>query len=173
MFKKPNTTGRPVLTLEWKPIDLLLEASSLLVIIVSTVLLLADYSALPDEIPTHFNAQGIADDYGSKSSLFFLLALCIATYLLITWITKLPQNFNYPVKITEYNATYQYRLSMRLLRWIKLAVVFNFAWMLYSATQAALNGEDHLSPSFVVFFLASVFIPLVIYFYLAQTKKAV
>lgn len=168
MFQKPNTTGRPVIEIKWGPIDLVLEGAALLVLIVAAAMLLYEYPSLPDQIPTHFNAEGVADDYGSKSSLFAFLGFPVGMYLLLTLFNKNPSNFNYPLKITEYNAPYQYRLSMRLLRWIKLAMVINFVWMLYSAIQVAKSGGDRLSPAFVVVFLASVFVPIVVYFYLAN-----
>lgn len=170
MFQQPNTKGRPILTLEWKFLDILLEAAAGLCIIVATVIVLSQYGALPDRIPTHYNAHGAADDYGSKSSLFFLLAINFGTYLMITWVTRMPQNFNYPVQITAYNAAYQYRLSMRLLRWIKLAIALNFSWMLYAAIQSVQDGSDRLPAAFIISFFGSLFIPLVVYFYLASRR---
>lgn len=48
------------------------------------------WNVLPETVPTHFNASGEADGWGSKTILIWLpLALTIGTYLLMQLIPKL------------------------------------------------------------------------------------
>ena len=51
------------------------------------------YAGLPDTVPVHFNAEGVADKFGSKSSLWLhtsiLSAVALGTYLLISNLHKI------------------------------------------------------------------------------------
>jgi uncharacterized membrane protein len=51
------------------------------------------YSSLPDTVPVHFNAEGVADGFGSKSSLWLhtciLSVIAISIYLLISNLHKI------------------------------------------------------------------------------------
>lgn len=48
------------------------------------------WNQLPDQVPTHFNIHGEADDWSSKTALLWLPgAMCIGMYLLLLWIPSL------------------------------------------------------------------------------------
>jgi len=51
------------------------------------------YASLPDTVPVHFNAEGVADGFGSKSSLWLhtsiLSVVAISNYLLISNLHKI------------------------------------------------------------------------------------
>jgi len=63
-----------------------LEIISLFLLVLTCYLALFNYSALPDTIPTHFDAGGKPDDWGGKSSVFVFPAVSAFIYLLFTSI---------------------------------------------------------------------------------------
>jgi len=63
-----------------------LELIPLFLLVLTLYLALSNYAALPDSIPTHFNAQGIADDWGSKDTILIILGLNAFIYVLLTAI---------------------------------------------------------------------------------------
>lgn len=66
------------------------ELPILVLALLPMVYLATIWNALPETIPTHFNASGEADGWGSKTMLIWLpLALTLGTYLLMQVIPKL------------------------------------------------------------------------------------
>jgi uncharacterized membrane protein len=64
-----------------------LELVPLLLFGLTIYLVLSNYSTLPDTIPTHFNTQGVADDWGSKTTIFIFPAIAFPIYILLSVIT--------------------------------------------------------------------------------------
>ena len=88
--------------------------------------------------------------------LFTLLTIFPLSFL--SWITKFPFKFNYPVLITEQNATEQYSKAIHLIRWITFVIVFDFSLTLYSTSN--LQKESHRWSQAILHFL---FYPLSFY----------
>lgn len=66
----------------------LLWTLSLIVIAISFAMIGIHWNDLPDEVPMHFNLQGEADRYGSKSELFILPFLGLGLWALFRWMSK-------------------------------------------------------------------------------------
>ena len=49
-----------------------------------------------DIIPLHINIHGEVDNYGSKWELFILPAIALLIYLLMWWLERNPQLYNFP-----------------------------------------------------------------------------
>lgn len=118
---------RPKIKLTLKPLDKWLEALAISGCIWLWTFCVRAYTILPETIPTHFNFKGVADDFGSKATIFILPSIATAIYVLMTYLNQYPHIFNYMVKITEENAENQYRSATRMLRWVKLFVVVLFS----------------------------------------------
>ena len=67
-----------------KKIRLITNIISVLLIIGYIVFLAACWSNIPETVPTHFNALGKADAYGSKGSLIAEAIIMAALFLLRT-----------------------------------------------------------------------------------------
>ncbi len=79
---------------------------------------------LPDTIPTHFNAAGAADGYGSKWTLLLLPGITCMLNLILGLVSLLPAwYYNYPVPITLDNAERQYRLANTFLSAISALLI--------------------------------------------------
>lgn len=112
---------------------------------------------LPGRIPTHFDAAGNANGWGSPRSLLFFLIFSVAMYLLLTVISRFPSLFNYPVKVNETNRAQLEHLAQSLLSWSKAEVLLFFVWMEFAMVQAARYPDRGLKPFPVEIFVVTVF----------------
>ncbi|MEJ9079190.1 DUF1648 domain-containing protein [Gordonia malaquae] len=80
-----------------------------------TIVLLATYPSLPDEVPTHFNGVGEADSFGPRWSVLILAAIFTVIGALFPYLARKPQLFNLPVRVTEDNAQALYREGETML----------------------------------------------------------
>jgi len=108
------------------------------------IILLANYSDLPEVIPQHYNAYGKADDFGSKSNLFILAGIASILNIGLSALKKYPHYFNYPVEITKENAIRQYTLATRMLRFVKLILVLIFSSLVIKTIFIVTGGSHEL-----------------------------
>lgn len=123
-------SDRPRIKLEYTLTDRLIEIIGWGVLLVIWVLVISTYSNLPDTIPVHYNALGEVDGYGAKSEIWILPVVGSIVYIGITVLNKFPHIFNYLTKITDENALLQYTLATKLLRYLKLFIVFLFGYLI-------------------------------------------
>lgn len=119
--------SRPVIRLTRSPLEVWLEVLNIVVIVGALVYLLIRWRDLPSTIPIHFKGSGEADGWGSRSTLLLLPLIAIAPYVLITIISRFPHTFNFPVAVTEQNASELYRLTVQMLSWLKFEMVLLFS----------------------------------------------
>lgn len=165
-----NDPDRPKLKPEMAPIDWLLEIFALCALAFLAGYTVYWYSRLPEVIPTHFNFKGEVDDYGNRSELWFLPAIGLFIYVLMTLIALVPHTFNFPWKITPQNALRQYRLAIRMIRTLKLTLVLLFTAIVHNMVRSALTHGLEMSWWFMPFFMAAVFLPVIIYMVVASRK---
>lgn len=148
---------RPVLQIPLTNVEKVLEVITLLVIALVLFSLIATYGSLPSRIPTHFGFGGQPDSWGGKGSLLALPVTIVIFYAGLTVLGRFPQIFNYPVTITEANASYQYQNARMLINALKTVVVLVFSYMEWSMVQVALGRTSGMSAWFLPVFLALVF----------------
>lgn len=102
----------------------------LLVVLVPLVAAFAIYPAMPDIVPTHWNAQGEVDGYSSRGfGTFFLPLMNIGLYVLLLFSPQLdPKRENY----SGFAGTY------RLIRWL----IHAFMVVIFGVTIAAALGYE-------------------------------
>ena len=135
---------RPVLKIPRSPLENVIEVLAVLGIIVNALILYYYWPALPDVIPTHFGISGEADGWGSKNTLFFLLGMGVFSYVLMTVLNFFPHTFNYLVEITEKNARAQYANARLMMNFMKVELVYLFAYLTWGTVQAALGNASGL-----------------------------
>ena len=145
--------NRPKIKVPFEPIDIIVEVISMTLLLLMLIYTIIEYKHLPETIPTHFNAQGIADDYSDKSMIWGLPILGIVMYAGLFIVNKFPHVHNYMVNITEENALKNYRFSTRLVRGVNFFTVVLFAYIQYTIIASA-KGESIT--------LGSWFLPIVI-----------
>lgn len=167
-FDKEN---RPVIRPEITPADWVLEGLALTGLLLMIAFAANRYPHLPASIPSHFNAAGQADDYSSRGTLWFLPTLSLFLYGLLTFIARIPHTFNYPLKITPQNAAHQYTMAVRLIRTLKVVIMWLFATITIFTVRTAMGTSSGLGLWFMPVFLAMVFGPLITYLVFAFRKR--
>ncbi|RRQ46761.1 DUF1648 domain-containing protein [Chryseobacterium sp. SC28] len=74
-----------------------------LILIFIWIFTIINFQKLPEIIPTHFNFSGKPDGFGSKNSLWFLLAVATACFALMLYLSKNPSSplLNIPTNLKE------------------------------------------------------------------------
>ena len=150
--------------------DRILEVLGWVAVLGIWILTLAYYYELPETIAIHFNAAGKADGSGHKTTILGLPIISTIMFIGLTILNKHPNVFDYPVRITEENALYQYRNASRMLRFIKLAVIIVFGVIVYRTIQYTNGDSDGLGAWFLPATMSLIFIPT-IYFLIKAFKR--
>lgn len=154
-LERPKITPIPTST------DKLVEALGWLILLALWGWTITHYSSLPETIPTHFNAAGNADGFGSKVSLIALPVIASLLYIGLTVLNRYPHSFNYPTAITQENALRLYTLATRMLRYLKLVLVLVFGGIELMTIQHATGKAAGLGAWFLPLTLVLVFLPLI------------
>lgn len=122
--------------------DKLLEAVSLIFLIAPVLIIGFSISDLPDIIPTHFNFEGVPNDYGSKNTLWVVPGVSVFIYMITGLISSYPNLYNYPSEKADKEG--QYKLGSKLVRslraWILLFIAILGYMMIYSAKSGTAKG---------------------------------
>ena len=161
---------RPKIKLELTAADKIFEIIGWLLIIVIWGLTIANYSNLPETIPTHYNGAGQADGFGGKATILTLPIIATILFIGLTVLNQFPHVFNYPTNITQDNAFRQYTNATRLIRYLKLVVVFIFVLIVYKTIQHANGKADGLGVWFLPLTMGLIFIPLI--YFVSKSFKA-
>lgn len=119
-----------------KVIYLIMNIIGVLALLGSTLFVIIMWSQIPDQIPTHYNFAGVADGYGGKGSLIFMMVLAWFMFILITVLMRFPNTWNMPVKVTAENKARLYSITRAMLEVIKMLASLMFAVMLINAAIA-------------------------------------
>jgi uncharacterized membrane protein len=162
---------RPRIKLELRQSDKIFELLGWLSVLGIWTLTLYNYVDLPEIIPTHFNARGKADGFGSKSNILSLPIISTALFLGMTLLNRKPYLFNYPSVITEENALEQYTNATRMIRVLKLVIVLIFGIIVLKTIQNVKGNQDGLGAWFLPLTMAMIFIPVFYYLIIAAKGK--
>lgn len=155
MCKRPKI--KPIL----KPVDKWLEGFAWTSLAILWFWTIWNYANLPETIPTHFNASGEPDAYGSKSTIFTLPMIASLLFLLLSMGVRFPHKFNYSIKVTPENAAAQYANAARMLRFLKLSVVLVFLLINIQTIRTAAGKTEGLGWWFMLVVLGLIVGPLV------------
>ncbi|MEM8585127.1 MAG: DUF1648 domain-containing protein [Bacteroidota bacterium] len=137
---------------------------ALAAVISGIILIIVHYGDLPSKIPSHFDAQGNPDGYGSKGLLWLLVFINISTFATLSWIPNAPKDLiNYPVKITPENEERQYENMVDMIMVMRLTISVSFAYMIYGIIYTGLGQMNGLGGWFLWVFLGGVFVPMIYY----------
>lgn len=161
--------NRPKLNIPLSKFDKLLEILAFLGLLTTWSLYFIFIQHLPETVPFHFNINGEVDSWSSKNLLIILPILASILYLGITFLNKFPHKFNYLEEITNDNAAMHYAKASKLLRIIKLIIVFVFAFILLLIILQTKNQVSALS-KFIVPSIITVFLFPIIWYFFSKAK---
>jgi cytochrome bd-type quinol oxidase subunit 2 len=140
-----------------------LEALSLAAL---TALLWQTYAALhganrlPDRIPTHFDLAGNPNAWGPSGMLLTLPAVAMFLYLSISLVSRYPNSFNYPVRVTAQNRLRLQAIALNMVAFLKAETLCLFALLQYYTLQAARSERLGLPPWLMFAAIALVFLTM-------------
>jgi uncharacterized membrane protein len=109
-----------------KRLRLISNIISVLLIGGYVVFLTAFWRDIPETVPTHFNALGKADAYGSKGSLIAEVVIMASLFLLLAVVEWFPSAWNFPVKLTAENKARLYAIGFAMIGAMKVLMVCMF-----------------------------------------------
>lgn len=132
--------------------DKFFEAVAILSVLATAAVISLNYSSLPDIVPNHFGWNGEPNQYGSKNSLWVIVAVSVFIYMLTGIISMFPQSFNYPSQKEDKES--QYKLGAKLLRSLRASVLFFIALISVAMIESAKTGVLKGSYWMIVFLFA-------------------
>jgi len=109
------------------------------------LLILAEWHRLPASIPTHFNAHGTADRFGSKSMLWLLAGISITAYAGLGLAARFRSSFNLPVGRDDVRRPHAEALAVEMLGWLKLELAWFMFYVVWVIVRSALEDGPGLS----------------------------
>jgi hypothetical protein len=158
-----NKRKRPKIKIFLTIFDIIIEIAGFVAVLAMWILLIAVYTRLPDVIPVHYNGLGQADAFGKKSEIFTLPVIATILFAGMTILSRFPHVFNYPVRITEKNVSFQYGNMARMLRCLKLGLVLIFGGLVLQTIRNAAGNTEGLGVWFMPVLLAVTFIPVLFF----------
>jgi uncharacterized membrane protein len=114
------------------------------------------YSALPQRIPNHFDANGIVNGWGDKSFLWFLVGITCVVYLGMTLIRYAPpSSFSVPVSPELRGAAIPIALDM--VAWLKAEMTWIFAAITWATVVVAQGRSRGMTEWFIPLAVGVVF----------------
>jgi uncharacterized membrane protein len=152
---------------------------SLMMVVYSYFLIRTSLPHLPRVIPTHFNAAGVADGWGSSDTLWFLLgaqALICAVFLMVPYIgQRFPSAVHFGWRrLSDFSPAQRTRLLPILNEMAGyLSIVMNlfFVVMLRRVIQAATQPNPELPMFWPMVLLIGGTIAIMLY-YFARFRRA-
>jgi uncharacterized membrane protein len=157
----------------------MLQLVSLVMVIYSYFLIQTNLPKLPRIIPTHFNASGVADGWGSPDTLWVLLgaqALTCAVFLMVPYIgQRFPGAVHLGTRrLSDFSPSQRARMLPMLMNMAGyLAIVMNlfFVFMLQKVIQAATQPSPHLEVFWPMALFLGGTLGIVLY-YLGRVHRA-
>lgn len=142
--------------------DKIFEAASLLCLIGTVAILVFSIPGLPDTVPVHFNLNGEPNRYGSKNTLWAVIAISVFLYMLTGILSMFPQSFNYPSQKNDKEA--QYKLGARFMRSLRAWILFFIMILSFIVVRSAKTGTAKGAVWLIAFVLAIVAGHLIYFF---------
>jgi uncharacterized membrane protein len=143
--------NRPKIDIPKTKIEWMLDIVGYIALTSMVVLLLMNWSSLPDKVPAHFGATGEVDRWGSKMELLIIPGIAVFLHVFMMIIEKVPETHNYPARLNESNARAFYTNSRQTLNYLKNLIDVMFAYTVYNSISIALGSKSTLGwPFFII-----------------------
>ena len=123
------------------------EIVFLVLLIAMWVFIIQALSSAPDVVPTHFDAAGRPNSYGTKYGILFACFLTTGAAIYMMVCAYFPHSINIPVKIATPR---QYELAIRMIRIVGLTLLALTFVIAYTSLVAGVHGEPSAVPILAV-----------------------
>ena len=143
--------------------DRILEVIAFVLFIVAWMLTIAVYQQAPEQIPTHFNMNGVATQWSTKSTIWGVSAVFTFAYLIAFASVYNHKLVNMPIRLKAEVLERQLHLMSRMSRFMSILV--NVLWI---SALVSISGSFMSISSFAVQLMLKVsfvllFIPAIYY----------
>lgn len=139
-----------------------LEVASLAALFAIFAILGARWTALPDQVPLHFDAAGQPDGWGGKNWLLLLLFLAGMEYIVFTAAARHQRLISLPIAINrDLPEVKSVLLGMAIT--FKAIVLFMLLYLTWAGVNTAIGRSAGLGKQFLPISLAAVFLALIFY----------
>lgn len=135
----------------------LLSLAVLVAMLVAAALAVFGPNRLPDRIPTHFDSLGRPNGWAAPRILLVFPFIAAALYLLMTWVSRYPAGFNFPIRSTPQDRRQLEEVTLKMIAWLKTEIVCLFAWIEWTAIDGAHRSVGGVSPLLMPIALAVIF----------------
>ena len=101
---------------------------------------------LPARFATHFDAAGQVNGWGEPKMLWLMPLIATGAVALMTVVSRFPQAFNYPMRITRAMRPQLERISLNMIAWLEAELVCLFLAVQGVIIRSAREGQNRLSP---------------------------
>lgn len=115
---------------------------------------------LPERVPTHFDAAGNANGWGSPKGLLLFPFMAALLYLLMSLVMRFPATFHYPVRVTPRTVLLLQEVTLDMVAWLKTELACLFALLLWVFIHSARTGDGHIFSIIMPFFIATIFVTI-------------
>jgi len=140
----------------------LLEGLAIAALLLMYTMTAVHWGDLPEKYPTHFNAAGTPNRWGTKDGTLLLPVIATGMFLLLTFVTRNVKQYNVPFPVNQQAP--EVRAEMRqFLTAIKTVVMIMLAYIHGRSMAVATGRADGLGRSFLPLFLLATFGVVAIY----------
>jgi uncharacterized membrane protein len=115
------------------------------------------YSRLPEKIATHFNAEGMANGFGARSTLWVLVGIAVLLYSILSVVGSLHGVVNLKRPLAPEREKLVLAESMAMVGWIKAEVCWMFAYLCLAMVRNGMGLQVGLGALFLPVTLVVVF----------------
>ena len=125
---------------------------------------------LPARIPTHFNAAGRPDGWGTPAMLWALPVIAVLVYGLMLLASRHPRAFRFSPRALPAQRRQMENVALGMIAWLEIEVVGLFAWIQWETIRFARLGEGTLPVLFLPAALVVIFATIA--WHLAGIRRA-
>jgi uncharacterized membrane protein len=115
------------------------------------------YSRLPERIATHFNAEGMANGFGARSTLWMLVGIAVLLYATLSAVEGVRGVVNLKRPLAPEREKLALQESMAMVGWIKAEVCWMFAYICLAMVRNGMGLQVGLGWWFLPVTLVVVF----------------
>jgi uncharacterized membrane protein len=134
----------------------LLEIIAGICLILGVLIIVLYWSEIPEQIPSHFGADGIPDRWSGKSTIIFLPIVSFFLYALLSSIGWFAGSLNYKGDQSELKVRTNI-MSRKMLVWLKLEIVVLFTYLIWQTIRVAQGFASGIGSWFLPAVLIVIF----------------
>ena len=129
-------------------------------IIINFGIVLYFFPYLPENIHSHYNLLGNADDKANRFIIFLLPGLSLLMYFLLEYFIRKPEIMNFPVKVTEENRKELYFVAVTMINFIRFLLILLLLYVSMSVVYNEIKGIKQIYAPVVYLFIVLIFLTL-------------